>query len=87
MAEAGANASVTYRDVLLENIRVRGVSASYEEFSGYSAEFGRMPSRMEVERGRPVALIGWDIAEKLFKGRNPVDEVIKVNGTHFAWSA
>jgi putative ABC transport system permease protein len=83
MAEAGANASVTHRDVLLENIRVRGVSASYEEFSGYSAEFGRMPSRMEVERGRPVALIGWDIAEKLFKGRNAIDEVVKVNGTHF----
>jgi putative ABC transport system permease protein len=83
MAESGANASVTYRDVLLENIRVRGVSASYEEFSGYSAELGRMPSRMEVERGRPIALIGWDIAEKLFKGRNPVDEVIKINGTHF----
>jgi putative ABC transport system permease protein len=83
MAEAGANASVTYRDVLLENIRVRGVSASYEEFSGYSAELGRMPSRMEVERGRPIALIGWDIAEKLFKGRNPIDEVIKINGTHF----
>jgi putative ABC transport system permease protein len=83
MAESGANASVTYRDVLLENIRVRGVSASYEEFSGYSAELGRMPSRMEVERGRPIALIGWDIAEKLFKGRNPIDDVIKINGTHF----
>jgi putative ABC transport system permease protein len=83
MAEAGANANVTYRDVLLENIRVRGVSASYEEFSGYSAELGRMPSRMEVERGRPIALLGWDIAEKLFKGRNPIDDVIKINGTHF----
>jgi putative ABC transport system permease protein len=83
MAEASANANVTYHDVLLENVRVRGVSASYEQFSGYSAEQGRMPSRMEIERGRPVVLVGWDTADKLFTGRNPVDQVIKVNGTHF----
>jgi putative ABC transport system permease protein len=83
MAEASANANVTYHDVLLENVRVRGVSASYEQFSGYSAEQGRVPSRMEIERGRPVVLVGWDTADKLFTGRNPVDQVIKVNGTHF----
>jgi putative ABC transport system permease protein len=83
MAEAGASANVAYRDVLLENTRVRGVSATYEEFSGYSAELGRLPSRMEVERGRPVALLGWDTADKLFKGRNPVDQVIQIRSTHF----
>jgi len=83
MAEIGANANLTFHDTLLENTRVRGVSAEFEEFSGYAAELGRLPSRSEVERGRPVVLLGWDTADKLFKGRNPIDATIQINGTHF----
>jgi putative ABC transport system permease protein len=83
MAESGSNANITYQDVLLENTRVRGVSSSYEDFSSYNADVGRLPSRLEVERGRPVVLLGWDTADKLFKGRNPIDQVIQINGVHF----
>jgi putative ABC transport system permease protein len=83
MAEAGSGARVSFRDVTLESTRVRGVSEEYEEFSGYAAARGRLPSRMEVQRGRPVALLGWDTAEKLFKSRNPIDATIQINGTHF----
>jgi putative ABC transport system permease protein len=83
MAEANGRAHVSFRDTKLEDTRVRGVSAEYEEFSGYAAERGRLPSRLEVERGRPVALLGWETAEKLFKGRNPIDATIQINGIHF----
>ena len=83
MAESGARANIAYKDVQLENVRVRGVSASYEDFSAYNAAVGRLPSRLEVERGRPVVLVGWDTADSLFKGRNPIDQVIQVNGVHF----
>jgi putative ABC transport system permease protein len=83
MAEAGAGANLAYGDTTLENTRVRGVSAEYDEFAGYAAERGRLPSRLEVERGRQVVLLGWDTADKLFKGRNPVDAMIQINGVHF----
>ena len=83
MAEAGSGANITYLETTLENTRVRGVSTEYEEFSGYAAERGRLPSRLEVDRGQPIALLGWDTADKLFKGRNPVDATIQINGTHF----
>jgi putative ABC transport system permease protein len=83
MAESGGRGNITYRDVLLENTRVRGVSAEYEAFGSYNAAVGRVPSRLEVERGRPVVLLGWDTADKLFKGRNPVDQIIQINGVHF----
>jgi putative ABC transport system permease protein len=83
MAEAGTGANVSFREEKLEGTRVRGVSPSYDEFSGYAAEVGRMPGRMEIERGRPVALLGWDTADKLFKGRNPIDQVIQIDGVHF----
>ena len=83
MAESGDRANIAYRDVLLENTRIRGVSATYEDFSGYEAELGRLPSRMEVERGRPVTLLGYDTADKLFKGANPIDKTIQIKGVHF----
>jgi putative ABC transport system permease protein len=59
------------------------VSSGYEEFNTYSAVLWRLPSRPEIERGQPVVLIGWDTAEKLFKGSNPIDQVIQIRGTHF----
>lgn len=83
MAEVGSGASLAYADVTLENTRVRGVSSSYEAFSGYAAAQGRVPSRNEIERGTPIALLGWDTADKLFEGRNPIDRVFKINGMHF----
>jgi putative ABC transport system permease protein len=83
MAESYARANITFGDETLEGTQVRGVSADYEEFSGYAAEAGRLPTRMEIERARNVALLGWETADKLFKGRNPVARTIQVNGVHF----
>jgi putative ABC transport system permease protein len=83
MAEAGDNANVTFADTTLQSTRVRGVSEDYDQFSGYSTALGRAPSKMEVERNRPVVLLGWDTADKLFKGRNPIDRTVMINGTHF----
>jgi putative ABC transport system permease protein len=83
MAESGTMTSLVYQDVNLEATRVRGVSAEYEEFSGYNAALGRAPSRLEVARNRPVALLGWDTADRLFKGKNPLDKIIQINGVHF----
>ena len=83
MAEVGSGANLSFADNTLENTRVRGVSPSYEQFSGYTAALGRLPSRNEVERGQAVALLGWDTADKLFEGRNPIEQTIKINGMHF----
>jgi putative ABC transport system permease protein len=83
MAESYARANITYGDEMLEGTQVRGVSSDYEEFSGYTADSGRLPTRMEIERARNVALLGWETADKLFKGRNPVGRTIQVNGVHF----
>jgi len=83
MAESYARANITFGDEMLEGTQVRGVSADYEEFSGYAAEAGRLPTRMEIDRARNVALLGWETADKLFKGHNPVGRTIQVNGAHF----
>ena len=83
MAEMSSGTNVSFGDTTLEGTQIRGVSADYAEFSGFDAELGRIPSRLEVERSRPVALLGADTAENLFKGRNPIDQVIRIRNTHF----
>ena len=83
MAQAGSGAPVVYHDEQLESVGIRGVSKEYLEFAGYDPEFGRLPSRFEVETSRPVAFIGYKIADRLFKGLDPIDRTIQIRGVHF----
>jgi len=83
MAESGSMSDVFWNDVKIEGVRVRGVSPEYQEFVGYNAALGRLPSALEVERNRPVVLLGWDTAQNLFNGGPPLDRVIRLGGTHF----
>ncbi len=83
MAQAQQNASVAYRAEELESIQIQGVTERYLEFSTFDAERGRMMSPIEVARSRPVALIGWQIADRLFGAEDPLDKMIKVAGVPF----
>ena len=83
LAESFNRSNVAFRDVVVESVPVRGVSSEFDQFGGYDTAAGRLPSRLEIDRSRPVALLGWDTADKLFKGRTAVDQQIKIGGTHF----
>jgi putative ABC transport system permease protein len=83
MAEAQRRGEVRYRDRLLENVRIRGVTRDYVDFPTFTAEFGRLMSPTEVERNRGVAILGADTAERLFAQLDPVDQAIKIQGVNF----
>jgi putative ABC transport system permease protein len=42
-----------------------------------------MMSPVEVQRNRPVALVGWQVADRLFGPEDPLDKLIKVAGVPF----
>jgi putative ABC transport system permease protein len=83
MAESSRPGQVAFQEKLLESVSVRGVSAEYVNFSSYNAERGRLLSPSEVERNRNVVLLGWGTADRLFGQGNPLDKIIKIEGTHF----
>jgi len=83
MAQAQTSTRVAYRDEELETLQVQGVSREYLEFTTFDAERGRMISATEIVRKRQVALIGWQVGERLFRGADPLDKVIKVAGVPF----
>jgi putative ABC transport system permease protein len=82
MTSADSRSEVRYKDRVIESVSISGVSRDYAEFGGYKVERGRLVTPAEIDRKRPVVLIGWDVAEKLFLEEDPIDKVITVAGSH-----
>jgi putative ABC transport system permease protein len=83
MADSSGGGRINYHDKSLDNAQIQGVSADYISFSTYDAERGRLMSPTEVESARPVAVIGWQVADRMFGGNDPIDKVIQIEGVHF----
>jgi putative ABC transport system permease protein len=83
MAQGTQTAPVAYRTEELAPVRVQGVSEEYLAFATFDAERGRMISPIEIERRRPVALLGWGTAEHLFGPVDPLDKQIRIAGVNF----
>jgi putative ABC transport system permease protein len=84
MLDSGAGGRITYRDRSIDNTRIQGVTPEYVNFSSFDAERGRLMSPIEVERATPVAVIGWQTADRLFGANtDPLEKVIQIEGVHF----
>jgi putative ABC transport system permease protein len=83
MVQAQQRGNVTYRSQTMERVRILGVSPEYVNFGNFDAERGRMLTASEVERNRPVVLLGAQTAEGLFGDVSPLDKTISVEGIHF----
>ncbi len=84
MADNQANARITYRDKSIDNMQIKGVTSGYTNFSMFDAERGRLMNQTEVDSARPVTVLGWQTADRLF-GENvdPIDKIIQIDGIHF----
>ena len=84
MAQADGRGRSTYKDKSIDNTRIVGVTSEYVNFSSFDAERGRLMSPTEVERARPVAVVGSQTADRLFGSDvDPLDKIIQVEGVHF----
>jgi putative ABC transport system permease protein len=82
-AEANAGASMSYRNESVDGAQVTGVSPDYINFATYDVERGRLISPVEIASNRPVTIIGWDVADKLFGQIDPIDKTIAIGKIHF----
>ena len=84
MADSSAGGRITYRDRSIDQTQIRGVTGEYVNFSSFDAERGRLMSPTEIETSRPVTVIGWQTADRLFgTAIEPLDKVIQIEGVHF----
>jgi len=57
-----------------------GTNGDYSRINNVDLTEGRFFSEAEGIAGRPVCVIGADIADALFQGRSPIDEWIQIGG-------
>ncbi len=82
-AQVSASAPIEYGRETMQGISIQGVSRDYVAFATFTAEHGRLISPVEIDAHRPVTVLGWEVADKLFGPLDPVDKIIKIGGTHF----
>jgi putative ABC transport system permease protein len=81
--ESEGSGAITYRGKSIDTAAITGVSEEFAEFSTYNAERGRLMSASEVARAHPVAVIGWEIADRLFGAVDPLEKTVQIEGVHF----
>jgi putative ABC transport system permease protein len=82
-AQVQSNGQVSYGKETLTSIQIMGVSRDYIYFGTFTAERGRLINPIEIDRVRPVTLIGWQTADRLFGQLDPIDKIIKIRGLNF----
>ncbi|WP_152270775.1 ABC transporter permease [Agriterribacter humi] len=67
------------------NVRVSGGDENYFALNGYEVEYGRDFNRLDIESGRNVCVLGYDVAKKFFGERveRALDNIIRVGANKF----
>jgi putative ABC transport system permease protein len=71
---------VVFGDRTLGSVQIYGVTPEYQTIQDYKFAFGDPLTEIDVRERRFVAVVGADITDKLFDGRNPVGQTIHVHG-------
>ncbi|MCA6775431.1 ABC transporter permease [Enterococcus mundtii] len=77
-----ANMTVYQRDQKTDTI-VLGMDSSFFEILPHTILAGRAMTETELRSQKQVAVITSDLAEIFFKHRNPLNQLIEINGTPF----
>ncbi|MFZ0390191.1 MAG: ABC transporter permease [Calditrichia bacterium] len=75
-----ATRTVEYRNRNLESVYTIGTNHQYVFTDNVEIESGRFFTEMEVHRAHPVAVIGQNVKDELFKKTDPLGKRIKLNG-------
>ena len=73
---------ITYGDSLV-NTAIRGVFDQYGEMRNELPSQGRWISPEDLLERRRVVFLGNQLAQKLFRGRPPVGEIVQISGVRF----
>jgi putative ABC transport system permease protein len=75
--------TVKYQERRVENVFINGSNADYVKTTNFTFAEGRFYSEVESNSSRQVAVIGSEIAKKLFPNLSALDKTIKIGGENF----
>lgn len=76
-------ADVVHNDRTVGDVLIWGVTAPYQVVQDYRFDAGRPLSEIDVRERRYVAVIGADVAEKLFPTTDPIGKTVRIVGERF----
>ncbi len=74
---------LSWKDRTLGEVAIFGVTPAYQIIQDYRFDAGRGLNDLDLDRKMPVAIIGHDVAEKLFQNVDPLGQELKVLGSRF----
>jgi len=72
--------AVEYGRKQVKDVNLQGAGERYFDIKSLKIEAGRAFTAQEVRAGVPVAVMGHDLAEKLFEGQDPLDRSVRIHG-------
>jgi putative ABC transport system permease protein len=78
--ESSSRAELSFGGKVARDIEVTAATERYFEVKDLPIEAGRPFSAQEVRAGAPVLVIGWELSERLFEGRDPIGKEVKIRG-------
>lgn len=76
--ESRARANVQHRGRTIESVRVVGATERYFDIKSFVIELGRAFTAQEVRAGLPVVVMGRELADSLFEGRDPIGQEVRI---------
>jgi putative ABC transport system permease protein len=82
-AQASDQLEVRYARERARSFEVRGVSGDYQNVDALEVPDGRALAEIDIQHRRPVAVLGWEVADELFPGIDPVGRNLHIHGRRF----
>jgi putative ABC transport system permease protein len=82
-ASQSTGAEVRYQRHSVKSVSIQGRTENYPLMGKWELMDGRHFSMQEVQRSTDVAVIGFDIADRMFPGVDPIGKEIKIAGVNF----
>ena len=79
----GTSRTVKYGSKSLELVQVVGTNEEYLNIRNIAPAAGRALLRNDISHNRYVAVVGWEVAEKLFGQKNPIGDRIRIGDIAF----
>jgi len=81
--EVETRRTVKYRNESVERVLIIGTNEQYQVTHSAYPMLGRFLIKNDVDHRRLVCVLGWGVADKLFKEENPLGKEVKIGGYFF----
>jgi len=82
-ASVEGSLNVAFRDREVRGVEIRGQDEYYPFIDRIDIAVGRHLNRLDVQTNSAVAVIGWDVYEKLLRHEEPLGKLVKLGARHF----